>query len=156
MRLRYGLIPLGLAAALVVAVPTGASAASTKVGTESFTSTQDINVPGGTVVASGVINAVGQDIVISGTEDTFVFPNGQITVLHSPRHDNQKVNTNKCTFSFSKHGTYTFGSGTGDWALYSGSGKYSVAGSATDACTGPGVGTVTITASGVISQGTNG
>jgi hypothetical protein len=157
VRLRYSLIPLGVTAALVVALTSGASAASNKAGTESFTSTQNINVPGGTVVASGVINDVGQDTVLSATEDIFSFGvNGQITVLHSPRHDTQHFNMNKCTFRITEHGTYTFGNGTGEWAGYSGSGKYSVTGSATDACTGPGVGTLTISASGPINLSTQG
>ena len=40
---------------------------------------------------------------------------------------------------------------TGEWANYNGSGKYTVTGTAIDACTGPGIGSVTIVASGGIN-----
>ena len=40
--------------------------------------------------------------------------------------------------------------GTNAWAGFSGSGTYVASGSAVDACSGPGVGTLTITAKGPI------
>jgi hypothetical protein len=150
--MRYGLIPLGLAAALIVALPTGALAAPSKVGTESFTFTQGLNGnPLGALVASGVINDTGQDIVISPTEDLFQFPTGAVTVFHSPLHDTQHFNKNACTSGFTEKGTYVFGNGTREWANYSGSGSYKVTGSATDACGPSPIGTVTISATGPIT-----
>jgi hypothetical protein len=56
-------IPLAVAATGLV-LPGIASASPTKVGTESFISTADINAEGGPVTASGVINDTGQDIVV--------------------------------------------------------------------------------------------
>jgi hypothetical protein len=157
MRLRLGLIPLAVGTALILALPTAALAAPTKVGTESFMSTQDINTPNGSpVVASGVINDRGIDNVISDTEDTFVFgTRGQVTVFHSPRHQNQKVNQKNCSFSFTERGTYVFGNGTGEWLNYNGSGKYTVTGHAVNACNGTPVGTVTIDAHGTINNAAN-
>jgi len=158
VRLRYGLIPLGMAAALIVALPTGALAAPSKVGTESFTLTQDLNGnPVGPLVASGVINDTGHDIVLGPNEDTFDFgANGAITVFHSPLHDSMHFNKSKCTFGFTEKGTYVFANGTGEWTNYSGSGSYRVTGTATDACGPSPVGTVTITATGPITLNTGG
>jgi hypothetical protein len=52
-------------------------------------------------------------------------------------------------------GTYVFDDGTGEWAGYSSSGRYTITGSGTSDCVGPPVGTLTIDASGPISQITN-
>jgi hypothetical protein len=151
MRLRYLFIPLTMAAAGLV-LPGIASAAPSKVGNESFISTQNINIPGGPVTASGVINDHGRDIVVSNDEDTFVFgKRGQITVFHSAVSDRQHLNPKTCVFTFTEKGNYVFGNGTGEWANYNGSGKYTVTGTAIDACTGPGIGSITIAASGGIN-----
>ena len=157
MRLRLGLIPLAVGTALILALPTAALAAPTRVGTETFMSTQDINATsGGPVVASGVINDRGDDIVVSDTEDTFDFgANGQVTVFHSPRRRNHSASTKKCSFSFTEKGTYVFGNGKGEWANYNGSGKYTVTGHAVNACNGTPVGTVTIDARGTINNAAN-
>jgi len=156
MRLRHVLITASLVTAGVAAVGGEVSAAPTRTGTETFSSTQDINVPGGPVTASGVINDTGTDIVVSDTEDTFVFGSrGQITVFHSPVKSVQHFNKKKCSFSFTERGTYVFGNGTGEWAGYNGSGTYTATGTATDACNGPGTGTLTISASGPINLATN-
>jgi hypothetical protein len=151
MRLRYLFIPLTMATAGLV-LPGIASAAPSKVGNESFISTQN-NPPGGPVTASGVINDHGRDIVVSNDEDTFVFGNrGQITVLHSAVSDRQHFNPKTCVFTFTEKGNYVFGDGTGEWANYNGSGKYTVTATAIDACgNGPGIGSQTITASGGIN-----
>ena len=156
MRLRHILIPLVVAATGVVGLEAAASAAPTKVGTETFNFTADINAQGGPVTASGVINDTGTDIVVSDTEDTFDFgANGQITVFHSPRHSRDHFNEKKCSFSFTEKGTYVFGNGTGEWANYNGSGKYVARGHAVNACNGTPVGTITITATGPINQSSN-
>ncbi len=151
MRLRHLFIPLTIAAAGLV-LPGIASAAPSKVGNESFISTQNSNIPGGPVTASGVINDHGRDIVLSNDEDTFMFGNrGQITVFHSAVSDSQHLNPKTCVATFTEKGNYVFGNGTGEWANYNGSGKYTVTGTAIDACTGPGIGSITITASGGIN-----
>ncbi len=158
MRLRHVLISAAVVAAGVATVGGQASAAPTKVGTETFTLIADITEEGGgPVTASGVINDTGTDIVISDTEDLFDFgANGTITVFHAPLHSVDHFSEKKCTFSFMEKGTYVLGNGTGEWAGYTGSGRYTVRGSATDACGDSPIGTVTITASGPLSQIDNG
>ena len=123
MRLRNVLIAGPLAAWSFVGIAGPASAAPTKVGTETFVLTSDIATEGGVVTASGVINDEGVDIVVSDTEDIFDFgANGQITVFHSPLRSHEKFSEKKCSFSFTEKGTYVFGNGTGEWAGYNGSG----------------------------------
>jgi hypothetical protein len=157
MRVREIVVTAALAASGVIGVGAGVSAAPTRVGTETFSLTSDINAEGGTVTASGVINDTGQDIVISDTEDTFDFgANGQITVFHSPIRSRDHFNEKKCSFSFTEKGTYVFGNGTGEWADYNGSGRYTVTGRAVNACNGTPVGTLTIRASGPINHATDG
>jgi len=151
MKLRKLLIPAVVAVAALIMLEAPVSAAPKPK--ESFVSVQDINVAGGPVQATGLINDSGQDIVVSDTQDTFVFSNGQITVFHSPRHSHERFRQKNgvCTFNFTERGTYVFGNGTGDWAGYNGSGSYVVKGSGTSLCNQPPVGTLTITASGPIN-----
>src|SRR6185295_6411323 len=93
-----------------------------------FTLTSDdINTPGGTVVATGAINATGQDVVISDTEDQFVFPDGTLTIIHAPVRTHDHFNEKKC------------------------SGTYRVVGTVEGGCNGPDTGTLTITARGSIN-----
>ena len=83
MKLRLVLVPLIVATVGVVGIQgTASSAPLTK---QNFTLTSDnIEGPGGTVVASGAINATGEDVAISDTEDQFVFPDGTLTIVHAP------------------------------------------------------------------------
>ena len=156
MRLRHFLIPTLVAATGVMTFGGVASAAPTKVGTEAFTLTADINAEGVAVTASGVIDDTGVDIAVSDTEDTFDFgPNGQITVFHSPIRNRDHFNAKKCTLSFNETGTYVFGNGTGEWADYNGSGTYRVEVRITYGCVDPPVGTFTITAKGPINLATS-
>jgi hypothetical protein len=155
MRLRHILIAASVVAAGVIAADGQVSAAPTKVGTETFSLTSDINAEGGPVTASGVINDTGVDIVVSDTEDTFDFgANGRITVFHSPIRSRDHFSQKKCSFSFTEKGTYVFGNGTGEWQGYNGSGRYTVKGHAVNACNGTPVGTLTIRASGPINLST--
>ena len=109
------------------------------------------------MIARGVINDTGTDIVVSDTEDTFDFgANGQVTIFHSAVRSTDHFSQKKCTFSFREKGTYVFGNGTGEWAGYSGSGTYVAQGSAVDACGNSPVGTLTISASGGINLLTDG
>jgi hypothetical protein len=151
MKLRQLIIPAAVAVSAIFILEAPASAAPKPK--ESFVSVQDINVPGGPVLATGLINDQGQDIVVSDTQDTFVFPDGQITVFHSPRHshDRFKQKNGLCTFNFTERGTYVFGNGTGAWAGYNGSGSYVAQGSGTSLCNEPPVGSLTIRASGPIN-----
>jgi len=156
MRGRHILIPVVIAAAAIVTTEGPVSAAPTRVGTESFTLTTSFATEGGPVVARGVINDTGVDIVVSDTEDTFDFgANGQITVFHSPLSQRDRFNERKCTVSFTERGTYVFGNGTGEWADYNGSGRYSVSGHGVNACNGPPEGSITITARGPINHPTD-
>src|SRR6476659_4305772 len=110
MRLRHIVMAVSIAASGVVVLEGQASAAPTRVGTEAFTLTADINAQGGPVTASGVINLTGTDIVVSDTEDTFDFgANGQITVFHSPMRSRDHFNEKRCTATFVEKGTYVFG-----------------------------------------------
>lgn len=149
---------ISIASALgLVTLASSVSAAPTRVGIQQFALTSSITEEGGgTVVASGFFNETGHDIVVNDTEDTFVFPSGQITVNHSALRSHDKFDEKKCTFSFTEEGVYVFGGGTGTWAGYNGSGTYTVKVSGTNACTGPPVGTVTITAKGPINPPSTG
>jgi hypothetical protein len=153
MRLRHVLIP-ALVAAGTVTLGAAAFAAPTRAGSETFTLTADINSQGGTVTASGLINAVGTDISVTDTQDTFDFgAAGQITVFHSPLRSHDHFNQHNCTAAFTATGTYVFGNGTGQWANHNGSGTYTAHGKLTDACGDNPVGTVTLTAKGPINVG---
>ena len=150
MRLRHLFVVLTVGAVGVVGFQgTASSAPLTK---QNFTlTTSDINTPGGTVVATGAINATGEDIVLSDTVDQFVFPDGTLTVIHAPVRANEHFNDKKCTGRFRETGTYVISAGTGLYEGVTGSGDYRAVGSIEDGCTGPGTGTLTITARGSIN-----
>ena len=150
MRLRHFLVVLTVAAVGVVGIQgTASSAPLTK---QNFTLTADISEEGGgTVVASGAINATGEDVVISDTEDQFVFPDGTLTVIHAPVRGKEHFNDKKCTGSFRETGTYVISEGTGQYEGVTGSGNYRAVGRFEDGCEGPPTGTFTITARGSIN-----
>jgi len=152
MRLRHFVVTGAVAVAGIGIVAGSAAAAPTKAGTESFTLTQSFTGEGGTVTASGVINATGTDVVVSPSEDLFDFgAAGSVTVFHSPIATSAHFNQHTCTAMIHETGRYTFGNGTGAFAGYSGSGTYRVSGTGTNACseTGP-TGTISISAKGPI------
>jgi hypothetical protein len=150
MQLSRVVIPLAVAAASVVGIQgTASSAPLTK---QNFTLTSDIiEEDGGTVVASGAINATGEDVVISDTEDQFVFPDGTLTVIHAPVRGNDHFNDKKCSGSFSETGTYVISDGTGQYEGVTGSGTYRVQARIQDSCTETPSGTFTITARGSVN-----
>ena len=149
MKLRPVLAPLAVAAVSVVGVQgTASSAPPTR---QNFTLTSDISEEGGTVVASGAINATGEDVVISDTEDLFVFPDGTLTVFHAPERTHEHFNEKKCTATFRETGTYVIAEGTDDYEGVTGSGTYRVVGQLEDACGETPTGTFTITARGTIN-----
>jgi hypothetical protein len=142
----------GTSSAGTLTLAAAASAAPTKAGTETFTLSADINSEGGTVTATGVIDAVGNDISVTDTQDTFDFGGaGQITVFHSVLRRHHHLNKHNCTAGFTETGTYVFGNGTGQWAGYNGSGTYTAKARLTDACGDNPVGTVTLTGTGPIN-----
>src|SRR5436190_5231569 len=110
MRLRKILVPVAMGAIGIATLTGPASAKPANAGTENFSFTADINNEGGgPVTAGGVISDQGTDVVVSDSEDTFVFPDVQITVFHSPRHIHEKISQKKCTFSITERGTYVLG-----------------------------------------------
>jgi hypothetical protein len=150
MRLRHVLVPLAVAAMGVVGIQGAASSAP--VTKQAFTLTADISEEGGgPVVASGAINATGEDVVISDTEDQFVFPDGTLTVIHAPVRGKEHFNEKKCTGSFRETGTYVISEGTGQYEGVTGSGRYRAVGRFEDACEGIPTGTFTIKARGSIN-----
>jgi hypothetical protein len=150
MNLRRVLVPVAVAAIGVVGIQgTASSAPLTK---QNFTLTSDITEEGGgTVVASGAINATGEDVVISDTEDQFVFPDGTLTIIHAPVRGKDHFNDKKCSGMFRERGTYVISAGTGQYEGVTGSGTYRVVGRFHGDCQGPPIGTFTITARGSIN-----
>ena len=150
MRLRHVLVALTVAAVGVVGMQ--GTASSAPVTKQNFTLTADITEEGGgPVVASGAINATGEDVVISDTEDQFVFPDGTLTVIHAPVRGKEHFNDKKCTGSFRETGTYVISEGTGLYEGVTGSGRYRAVGRFQDGCQEVPTGTFTITARGSIN-----
>jgi hypothetical protein len=120
---------------------------------QDFTLTSDITQEsGGTVVASGAINATGEDVVISDTEDHFIFPDGTLTVFHAPVRSKEHFDEEECTGSFFETGRYVISSGTGQYEGFNGSGEYRAFGSFENGCEGQTpTGSVEVTAQGSIN-----
>ena len=150
MKLRHVLVPLAVTAVGVFGVQDPASAAP--LTRQNFTLTADISEEGGgTVVASGAINATGEDVVISDTEDLFVFPDGTLTIIHAPVRSNEHFNDNTCSGSVRETGAYVISQGTDQYEGVTGSGTYRVVARFQGDCEGPPTGTFTITARGSIN-----
>jgi hypothetical protein len=150
MRLRHFLVPLVVAAVGVAGIQGAASAAP--VTKQNFSLTADISEGGGgPVVASGAINATGEDIVISDTEDQFVFPDGTLTIIHAPVRSKDHFNDKKCTGRFHEAGTYVISAGTDQYEGVTGSGRYRAAGSFENGCQEIPTGTFSIRARGSIN-----
>jgi hypothetical protein len=119
---------------------------------QDFTLTSDITEEGGTVVASGAIDATGDDVVVSDTQDDFVFPDGTLTVFHAPVRTKEHFDEEDCTGSFREVGRYVISSGTDAYEGVTGSGEYRVVGHIENGCEGQTpTGTFTITARGSIN-----
>lgn len=119
---------------------------------QNFTIISDFSRSGGTVVASGAINATGQDVVISETEDNFAFTGGTFTVFHAAVRSKDFSNEKNCTGGFRETGRYVISSATGQYAGITGSGKYQAVGSFVNGCQGQTpTGTITIAAQGSIN-----
>jgi hypothetical protein len=110
-------LAIGLGGLLGVAGPVAAA-----TGSQSFTIVDDNNA--GTVIASGAISGVGQDIETSDTTDQFVFPQGTLTVDHPTTSENDTFDPVTCIGRATFSGTYTF-TGSGGLAGATGAGTYS-------------------------------
>jgi hypothetical protein len=148
MNLRRVLAGVAVATMGVVGAQATTSAAAPP--RQNFTITFDITEDVGTVVASGAINATGQDIA-GDTVDQFVFPDGTLTVAHAPVHYNEHFNAKKCTLTFHETGNYVISSGTGAYEGVSGSGRYRAVGNFEDACGDSPTGSYTVTARGTVN-----
>jgi hypothetical protein len=150
MQFRRVLVPLAVAA--LGGLGLGGPTSATPLTKQNFTLTSDIDEEDvRTVVASGAINASGQDVVISDTEDQFVFPDGTLTVIHVPVRGKEHFNERQCSGTFRERGTYVISEGTGLYEGATGSGTYRVVASFDGNCEDPPSGTVTITARGTIN-----
>jgi hypothetical protein len=150
MQRRQLLVPL--VAALLGGLGVEGPASAAPLARQSFRLVSDINEETvRTVVASGAINASGQDVVVSDTEDQFVFPDGALTVIHVPVRGKDHFNENRCSGTFRERGTYVISEGTGLYEGVTGSGTYRVVASFEGNCVDPPSGTVTITARGSIN-----
>jgi hypothetical protein len=119
---------------------------------QGFKVTSPISNEGGTVVAFGAINASGQDVVVSDTQDNFVFPDGTLIVYHATVRSKEKFDEKTCTGSFREFGRYVIASGTGQYEGYSGSGEYAASGNIQNGCEGQTpTGTYTVKARGSIN-----
>jgi hypothetical protein len=150
MKLRHVLVPLAITAAGVTGIQ--GTASSAPLAKQYFTMTANINdESGGTVVASGAINATGEDVVISDTEDQFVFPDGTLTVIHAPVRGKEHFNDNQCSATFRQTGTFVISEGTGQYEGVTGSGTYRFEARLQDGCSDPPIGSFTISARGSVN-----
>lgn len=73
-----------------------------------------------TVIVQGVFTAGGIDMATGPTTDTIQFPNGTISLRHSPGTGTTSLNPHTCLFTANLHGTQTLLGGTGKYAGISG------------------------------------
>ena len=153
MRLQRVLVGLTFAVVSVVGLGGGlaATASAAPLVKQNFTITSNIEEPGGTVVASGAINAVGEDVVISDTEDLFVFPDGALTIVHAAVRSKDHFNEHTCAGWFKEAGTYVISEGTDQYEGVTGSGTYRVTGRIQSDCVSEPTGSFTIKAKGSIN-----
>lgn len=83
---------------------------------------------GGTVVATGPISGVGQDVVTGEETDQFASGQGSVTVNHHDTSGNQDFSDVTCVARFSVAGNCSIGGGTGAYAGATGTGTYTVRG----------------------------
>ena len=111
----------GLMAAAAAPHPARAAAS----GTETFQMMTKSPSGALSVIAAGVFTAPGtdQESVKAGTSK-FTFPNGTVSLKHSPGKGSQTVNPKTCLVTINFHGTYTLTGGTGAYSGITGSGTY--------------------------------
>jgi hypothetical protein len=102
------------------------------------------------VLAFGPIHARGVDHVVSDTKDVFEFPDGNLSVTHTPTTSHDYSDPVTCLFTHTERGTYEITGGTGAYDDASGHGHYrlSVKGIGCDQNAAPEVLVVTVNAKG--------
>jgi hypothetical protein len=102
------------------------------------------------VLAFGPIHARGVDHVVSDTEDVFEFPDGNLSVTHTPTTSHDYSDPVTCLSTYKERGSYEITGGTGAYADASGHGHYRVSVKAIgcDQNAAPEVFTLTINAKG--------
>jgi hypothetical protein len=118
-----------VAAATALLGGTGIAVAGTHAsvsGTENFQMmTTSATSTKASVIASGAFTAPGTTNNNSkGDTGTFTFPNGTVSIKHSPGTGKQSFNPKTCLLTIDEHGTYKLTGGTGSYAGITGSGKY--------------------------------
>jgi hypothetical protein len=117
------------AAAVAAMGGTGIAVAGTQPAvtrTESFQMmTTSGTSPNASVIATGAFTAPGVDHENQNANTaTFVFPNGTVSLRHSPGTGPQSFNPKTCLFTLNLHGTYKLTRGTGAYAGITGGGRY--------------------------------
>ena len=126
---------MAVAAIVGLAVPAGASPVpaghASARGTEHFqmmnTTTSETSTQN-PLIAYGVFTASGTDRENPNGTDTFFFPGGSFTVIHTPAKGtpNPTFNAKTCLSQYSEKGTFKLTGGTGRYKGISGSGTYAL------------------------------
>jgi hypothetical protein len=128
-----GITGTGVAAAVVgLALPAGAASVAARAaasGTEHFQAMNTTTSQTSTtnpLIAWGLFTAPGTDHQNPNGTDTFVFPGGTFTVLHTPAKGGtkQSFNVKTCLLQVSQNGTFKVEGGTGKYKGISGGGTY--------------------------------
>ena len=112
---------LGLAVTLIAGA--GPAAAATTGSQTFFIVQQGQN---STLTAFGPVSGSGRDVVLSDTQDRFVFDGGSVLVSHHPTASHDTFSPSTCIGRFTERGTYQLTGGTGKYAGASGGGTYRV------------------------------
>ena len=120
----------GAAATAAVIATTGVMAATAAPrpaasATESFQIMTTSASGPGSVITNGVFTAAGTDQENQKASTAkFAFPNGTVSVKHSPGTGTHSFNPKTCLATVNLHGTYTYTGGTGAYAGITGTGTY--------------------------------
>jgi len=79
-----------------------------------------------TILAFGGVHAKGVDRSVGPRKDVFVFPDGKLTVRHTPVAHHRRHDPVTCLFAFRERGTFKITRGTGAYAGARGHGHYHV------------------------------
>jgi hypothetical protein len=122
----------GAAVALAAALAITGAAMATTTGTEhfSFIDTSNTNSQTYSAIATGAFTAGGTAVLPAG-KGTLRFGGGTIKVTVKLKGAPKTTsNLKACVYTFAESGTYTIVSGTGDYAGITGSGKFTLKGTA--------------------------
>jgi len=121
----------GAAATAAVIATTGVMAATAAPrpaasATESFQiMTTSASGPASVIASGAVFTAAGTDQENQKASTAkFAFPNGTVSVKHSPGTGTHSFNPKTCLATVNLHGTYTYTGGTGAYAGITGTGTY--------------------------------